>query len=173
MEKGFSRGFTLTEVMMAIAIGAIVVMIGVPSYKTMILNSRKSTAIGDLQTSLAFARNSAITRKQQITVCKSNDNSNCTSDGDWSQGWIVFTDPNNPGTRDNDEEILRAHDALKGDVTYTGNDNVADRVSFTNQGMTSGTLGTITYTDSRGDSYAGNLIISFGGQVRYEDNSTH
>lgn len=173
MEMGSSGGFTLTEVMMAIAVAAIVVTIGVPSFQTMILNSRKDTAISDLQSSLALARNNAITRRQTITVCKSNDNSSCATDGDWSQGWIVFTDPANPGVRDNDETILRAHNALKGDATYAGNDPVKDRVSFTNKGMTSGTLGTITYTDSRGSDYAGNLIISFGGQVRYEDSNAH
>jgi type IV fimbrial biogenesis protein FimT len=176
MEKGHSRGFTLTEVMMAIAVAAIVLTIGVPSFRTMILNSRKNTAIGDLQTSLIFARSSAITLRKQITVCKSIDNTNCTQDSDidWSRGWLVFLDPDRDGTRSGGEKILRAHGALKGDVTYAGNTPVKDRVSFTPQGgFGNGIGGTITYTDSRGADYGGKLVISFGGQVKYEDNSTH
>lgn len=165
------RGFTLAEVMMTIAIAAIVLGIGVPSFQTMIQNSRKTTAINDMRAALALARSSAITHRERITVCKSSDNSNCTENGDWSQGWIVFHDPNSPGTRDDDEEIIRVHEALKSG-SFTGSRLVADRISFTPQGMANGTLGTLTYSDSRGAEYNGSLVISFGGQVGYEDASS-
>ena len=175
MEKGFSRGFTLTEVIMTVAVAAILVTIGVPSYKTMILNSRKNAAISDLQATLSLARNSAISQRQDTTVCKSNDNSSCTTNGDWSQGWIAFLDPDHDGDRTGTEELLRAHGPIKGDATYDAPaaSPVENRVTFKPKGLVSGTFGTITYTDSRGDNYAGKLIISFGGQVRYEDNSAN
>ena len=83
----------------------------------------------------------------------------------------MFHDPNSPGTRDDDEEIIRVHGELKSG-TFIGNNLVADRISFTPQGMANGTLGTLTYSDSRGAEYAGSLVISFGGQVRYEDASS-
>lgn len=156
---------------MTIAIAAIVLAIGVPSYQSMIQNGRKNAAINDMRTALALARSNAITHRERITVCKSPDNANCTEDGNWSQGWIVFHDPNNPGTRDNDEEIIRVHDALKGG-NFIGNSRVADRISFTPKGMADGTLGTLTYNDPRGAEFAGSLVISFGGQVRYEDASS-
>lgn len=153
---------------MTIAIAAIILGIGVPSFQTMIQNSRKTTAINDMRTALALARSSAITHRERVTVCKSSDNTNCTQGGDWSQGWIVFRDPDDPGTRNGNEEILRVHDELSGG-TLSGNALVADRISFTPQGMANGTLGTLTYSDSRGAEYEGRLVISFGGQVRYEE----
>ena len=156
---------------MTIAIAAIVLAIGVPSFQSMIQNGHKNTAINDMRTALALARSNAITHRERITVCKSNNNNDCTEAGDWSQGWIVFHDPNNPGDHDDDEDIIRAHGALKGG-SFTGNGQVADRISFTPKGMADGTLGTLTYNDPRGTDYIGSLIISFGGQVRYEDESS-
>ena len=155
---------------MTLAIAAIVLSIGVPSFSNMIQNSRKNTAINDMRAALALARSSAVTHRERITVCKSPDNSNCTDAGDWSQGWIVFHDPDSPGSRDDNEEIIRVHGPLKSG-NISGNGQVADRVSFTPKGMADGTLGTLTYSDSRGSEHAGSLVISFGGQVRYEDAS--
>lgn len=170
MKRAHSFGFTLIEIMVTLALAIVILSVGVPSFQSMIKDNRKVTAINDLRGALALARSTAITQRQRVTVCKSADNSSCTDDGDWSQGWIVFADPNDPaGTRDNTETILRVHDALPGSGTFSGNGNVANRVSFSAQGLSSGTLGTLTYTDGSG--YTGALIVSFGGQVRYEDRS--
>jgi len=151
---------------MVIAIAIIVVSIGIPSYQTSIKNNRKTTAINDLRTALALARSSAITRRQRVTVCTSSDNATCTTIGDWSQGWIVFTDPNNRDTVDPGEEILRVHNAISGTGTFSGNGLITNRVSFTPQGMADASLGTLSYAD--GTRFSGSLIISFAGQVRYE-----
>lgn len=178
-----SAGFTLTEVMMTLAIAAIVLSIGVPSFQTMFQNNRKSTSINDMRTALALARSTAITRRTRTTVCKSSDNVRCADpdDGDWTLGWIVFVDPNNAGTRDlavddgvdEDEELLRVHSALSGSASFSGNGTVANRVSFSPQGLfTNGFGGTLTYDDPRGPEYGGRLIISSGGQVRYEEGSS-
>lgn len=153
---------------MTVAIAAIVLGIGIPSLQTMIQDSRKTSAINDLRTAMALARSTAINRRERVTVCKSTDGENCAEDNDWSQGWMVYMDPDNAGTRDEDEEILRVHEAIRGG-NFSGNAQVANRVSFTPKGMASGTLGTITYADSRGSEHEGRLIISFGGQVRYEE----
>lgn len=166
MKKEFSHGFTLIEVMITLAIAAIVLSIGVPSFQSYIRNNYKTTAINDLRTALALTRSTAITRRERATVCKSTDNATCAANGDWSQGWIVFTDPNNPGTVDPGETILRVHNAISGSGTFSGNANVTNRVSFTPQGLASGSVGTITYAD--GADFTGSLVISFGGQVRSE-----
>jgi type IV fimbrial biogenesis protein FimT len=185
MNTNHSRGFTLVEVMMTLAIGAIVLTIGVPSFQTYISNTRKTTAINDLRVALSLARSTAITRRQRTTVCKSNDGLTCANDDDasnWSQGWMVFSDPNIQGVRNvvgdevdgvaltDAEEIIRMHEALPGAGTFTGNRFVKNQVSFTPQGMfdkgLGGLGGTITYSDGTGST--GALVISFGGQIRSE-----
>jgi type IV fimbrial biogenesis protein FimT len=162
-------GFSLIEVIVTMAIAAIVLTLGVPSFQSFIQNNRQSTAISELATSLQLARNSAISRRVRVTVCKSADGLSCTADGnasDWSQGWIVFADPNNRDTVDVGEDILRAHGALDGTARISGNRAVVNRIAFKPQGLADGSVGTLTYCDNRGDASASALIISFGGQVR-------
>ena len=163
------KGFSLIEAMVTLAIAAIVLAVGIPSFQTYIQNSRQATAINDLATALQLARSTAISRRVQVTVCKSNDGATCRTgagSGDWSQGWIIFTDPNNPGTVDAGEQLLRVHGTLPGNSTFIGNTNVVNRVSFSAQGLARGSNGTLTSCDSRGANNASALVVSVGGQVR-------
>lgn len=164
------KGFSLIEAMVTLAIAAIVLSVGVPSFQSYIQNSRQATAINDLATALQLARSTAITRRVRVTACKSNDGASCrtggSGSGDWSQGWIIFTDPTNAGTVDAGEELLRVHGALGGNATLVGTGPTVNRVSFKPQGMADGNVGHITYCDSRGAGQANALVISFGGQVR-------
>lgn len=155
--------------MVTLAIAAIVLSIGVPSFQTYIQNSRQSTDITELATALQLARNTAITQRTRVTLCKSNDGANCRSgggSGDWKQGWMMFTDPDNDATLDVGETLLRVHGALDGDGSFIGNNNVVNRVTFSAKGLAVGRNGHITRCDSRGATHAMALVIATGGQVR-------
>lgn len=166
------NGFTLIEVIVTMAIAAIILTIGVPSFQTSIQNNRKTTSISELATALQLARNTAITRRVRVTLCKSPDGINCVTgggSGDWSQGWMMFTNPNNVAATaglSGVETLLRVHAALSSNTTLIGSGPTVNRVSFKPQGLIDGNIGTITYCDSRGNTDAGALIISFAGQVR-------
>ncbi len=169
------NGFTLVEVIVTLAIAAIVLSIGVPSFQSYIQNSRQTTAVNELATALQLARNSAITQRTRVVLCKSNNTSvaapTCRTgagSGDWLQGWMIFTDPNNSGTLDGGETILRVHGAIDSNtnVSFAGNNNVTNRVSFNAQGIALGSNGTILYCDPRGNVFAKALVISVGGQIR-------
>lgn len=157
------------------AIAAIVLSIAVPSFQTSVQNNRKTTAVNDLATALQMARNTAITRRITTTVCKSNDGAACNiiggDSGDWTQGWIIFTDAAGAsGQLDGSDQLLRVHAALTGNATFIGNLPVINRVTFSPQGL-SGNNGTITLCDSRGDINASAIVISRGGQVRHATDS--
>lgn len=169
------NGFTLVEVIVTMAIAAVVLSIGVPSFQSYTQNSRQTTAINELATALQLARNSAITQRVRVTLCKSNDSSAATptcqngpGSGDWLQGWVIFTDLNNDSVLNAGDVLLRAHGAINNDasVSFVGNNNVANRVSFDAKGIALGFNGTILHCDSRGDTFAKALVISLGGQVR-------
>ncbi len=170
MSKG--NGFSLVEVIATMAIAAIVLSVGVPSFQSYIQNNRQTTAINELATALQLARNSAVSRRVQVTVCKSPDGNNCVVDGntsDWTQGWIIFADTNNDNIRDADEDILRVHGPIQGNVTISGGGNTSDSISFSPNGLLASLNGTITYCDSRGDNYASALVVSRTGRVRFEN----
>ncbi|MEW6478938.1 MAG: GspH/FimT family pseudopilin [Pseudomonadota bacterium] len=81
------KGFTLIEMMVAISLLAILVSIGVPSFRAFIEANRITAVTNDLVAALQFARSEAIRTGNNMTVCSSNDQSTCS--GGWVNGWVV------------------------------------------------------------------------------------
>ena len=104
-------GFTLYELMMTVAIVALILAFGIPNLREFALNSRMTSTANDLQTAFTLARTEAARAKSNVTICASADptgTANC--DGAWEQGYIVFVDEKEPyGRRAEDESILRVH----------------------------------------------------------------
>jgi type IV fimbrial biogenesis protein FimT len=62
------RGFTLLELMVAIAVLAILATVGVPSFNELIQNNRVTTQTNELVSALNFARTEAIKRGRNVEV---------------------------------------------------------------------------------------------------------
>jgi type IV fimbrial biogenesis protein FimT len=92
--RGTARGFGLIELVITIAIVAILTVIALPSYSRIIRQNRVVTDTNTLLSALNLARNEAVARGRPITVCASTNGTSCDGVGtvDWSQGWMVFTD---------------------------------------------------------------------------------
>ena len=80
-------GFTLIELMVTISILAILLGIGVPSFRTMIEESRIRSVSTDIVRALELARSEAVKRGTPITLCASSDQATCS--GTWVNGWLV------------------------------------------------------------------------------------
>ena len=81
------RGFTIIELMVTVAIAAILLTVAAPSYTTFIRNSQLSDAVGEFMAAANAARGNAI--KQGIKTYLVP-----TTGTDWSTGWYVFSDGN-------------------------------------------------------------------------------
>lgn len=83
------RGFTLIELMVAVAILAILLGIAVPSFNDAALGSKLGSHANNLVVSASLARSEAIKRNVNVTLCASADGRDCATEGDWEQGWVV------------------------------------------------------------------------------------
>ncbi|HRY14609.1 MAG TPA: GspH/FimT family pseudopilin [Candidatus Competibacteraceae bacterium] len=142
------HGFTLTELMITIAVAAIVLAIGVPSFQQVVRNNQATSQMNDLIGSLSLARSEAVKRGRRVVMCKSNDGATCS--GNWHDGWIVFVDDaNENATPDAGEDILRVHGPLGGasDNTLTGNALVNTFISYTPDGFPRNLSGSLFSSD--------------------------
>lgn len=102
-------GFTLAELLVSLAVGALLLSLGVPSYSQFTQNSQQVTSANELLSSLHSARDLAVTRNARVTVCPSSNGVNCGG-AKWHSGWIVFVDPNGNRVVDADETVSIAGD---------------------------------------------------------------
>ncbi|RZI77666.1 MAG: prepilin-type N-terminal cleavage/methylation domain-containing protein [Variovorax sp.] len=108
-------GFTAVELMVVVAITAILAAMAMPSYRNLIDRYRVRQATEDLTAMLYLARAEAIKRGGRITVHKaSSEDCSTAGAGDWSCGWIVFVDSDQDGAFDAGDEQLQISPAPRG-----------------------------------------------------------
>lgn len=81
-------GFTLTELMITVAIAAILATMAVPAFNDAMLGSKLNTMANKFVASTQLARSEAIKRNAIATLCASTNGTSCG--GNWSNGWIVL-----------------------------------------------------------------------------------
>lgn len=90
------RGFTLVELLVTLAVFAILVGLAAPQLRTLLIRRTVSSQAESLSAGLRLARSEAIKRGQYVTMCASNNAESatptCLANGasDWGSGWIVF-----------------------------------------------------------------------------------
>ena len=127
-------GLTLIELLITVAVLAVVLALGIPSMREVVVRNRLVGINNDLMTALTLARSEAIRRATWVSVCRSADGANCG--GTWSDGWIVFVNADNdgPAVVDADETLLRAFPAPPAGYTVTPNTNFANHVTYDQSG---------------------------------------
>jgi len=165
------KGFTLTELVVALAVGAILLALAIPPFSIMMKNNRMASTTNAMVAAVNLTRSEAIRRNARVTMCKSADGSDCTTDNAWDQGWIIFVDVNGNAIRDEGEELLRTHDALGRGITVSGSSDMANYLSYSPSGRsvrTNGAFlaGTLALCDDRGDDYARLLVLNRVGRLK-------
>jgi type IV fimbrial biogenesis protein FimT len=175
-----TKGFTLFELIIALAIGSIVLVVGIPSFSGTLDNQRMTSATNELVMSLNLAKSEAIKRVTYVSVCRSNNGTSCTGGGtSWDDGWIVFANATvaNLGSVDAEDEIIRVYPALRDELTVTPTGTIAGFVSFRPSG-TIGTsaanmTGTLTACDERGADHARGISVESSGQWHVSHDLAH
>ena len=163
-----NSGFTLLELVIVVALVAIVMAIAIPSMRTFTQNDRLTTQINTLVGHLAYARSEAVLRSQQVSLCVSSNNTSCTGGTAWENGWIIYIDADSDGVFGAGEEILRVRQALAGSNTLKPA-TIGTQLTYDNRGFATATsVGSFSLCDSRGATYGKAIAISNTGRVRKE-----
>ncbi len=114
-------GFTLVEMMIVLAVMAIIAAIAVPSFQSVITTNTLATQANDLVAALNYARSEAVKRRQTVTLTANNGTN-------WENGWTITAA---------DGTLLRNYDALQGNTTLTATVNSVQYLAsgFTNSGV--------------------------------------
>ena len=168
-----NAGFTLIELIITVAIVAILAGVVAPGMTSFIRNNRMASQINTLIGTVHFARAEAANRRSIVTLCASTNAANCNT-SNWENGWIIFTDNNNSGNAviDGADTLILAQEALEGGNTLREsgfNFAGSGRLQFNGVGFlyaTSPASGTLTLCDERGVSEAKALIVNIAGVSR-------
>jgi type IV fimbrial biogenesis protein FimT len=159
-----SRGMTLIEILVAVMVGAMLLIMAVPALNAFVLSDRDTGQVNSLVSSFNYARSEAVRRNTLygIEVCPSTDSQTCSPTAAWSQGWIVLdldpadTYPNN---------VLLSIPAFAGANAVTASS--LGGITFTGFGALSGGASLmITVCDTRGAANARDVQVNSIGSTQ-------
>lgn len=125
-----SRGFTLPELMVVLAIAATILAIGAPSFRDFQRNNRLTVAANDVLGMLITSRAEALRRSNNVSMCNSAEPDADDAECGAGAGWIVFQDDNGDCVRDAGEERI-VGTRVDDDVNAATN---SDCLSFSSNG---------------------------------------
>lgn len=171
------HGMTLVELVVTLAVAAILVSLALPSLSDMVVNNRLSALNNQLVSSLNYARSEAVKRRYDVAMCVRNSTGTaCSSSGGFENGWIIFTDCNSDGavtttnvcdldgngTAESAEVVLQDNLPNADGVTITSNFNSPRQIRYRPNGMAVGS-GTLTLVRNGSNSHA--VKVSLTGRV--------
>jgi len=166
-----ASGWTLIELMIALAVAAGLVATAVAGYQDWIASYRLANLAQQLASSMSLARSEAIKRGDRVNLCRAPDGRRCADTAGWESGWLVYVDINRDGRVDGAEPVLRAEGAAPSGIRILANRPVEDYVSFTGLGnarLLSGGLQMGTFTVCRQGMHAFKVVLANSGRVRVE-----
>ena len=106
VRRRVSRGFTLIELMVTVAVLAVLVTIAAPTFIRIIHANRLTTAANEIVGALQTARMEAIRRNGRVVLCPTTDGAACSTTNDWTR-LIVFADTDSNGSVSTGEEVIK------------------------------------------------------------------
>ena len=171
LRKRLHAGFTAVELMVVVAIMAILAALAAPSFQGMIERWRVRQAVEGFQSTLYYARSEAIKRGGNVEVRKLPNANGCTSasgNNSWGCGWQVrsCTSIGSSGTCAGAVTLQRFDAPAKIDATRTSG---GAAIQFNRWGLVDGTWVGISFVPQdkgTSDPAASGVCMSSAGRIR-------
>lgn len=163
------HGLTLVELVVALAVAAVLVTFALPGLAGLLAEQRVITTTNRFVAALNLARAEAVRRGTRVTLCASADGLGCGSANGYGDGWILIEGPAPGAVLTDPAPVLRVF-APAGGVLVEGNGEMGAYVSYVATGETrrlGGGLGMGSVTICDGNR-ARRVVINRTGRARVE-----
>jgi type IV fimbrial biogenesis protein FimT len=165
-------GFTLVELVVTMAIAAIILTQAVPSFSTMISNNRLTTQTNNLVADINLARSEAVKRGLRVILCRTADPyaaaATCGGTANtWSTGWLLYADDDGSGVYESaNDTLIRVGAPAVSTVAVKTNSTSNNNLEYNPDGTTNegGSTAIFAICDDRGT--ANGLQINVNGMGR-------
>lgn len=169
-----AKGITLVELMVVVAVVAIMAAIAFPSFRGTMQSNRVAAGINELNAALALARSEALRSPGGAAVCTTTDGLACDGTS-WDDGWMVWADFDGNGlpggTHDRIIRYFEPDPGLTVSAASAGGNAFENKIRFDSRGRTvehAVTLRLQPLECTAGQDLARTLRITPTGQIRME-----
>jgi len=165
------NGFSLIELIACLAIAAVLIGVGVPSYGSFISNSRIDNIETVMSSSFHRALAEAKKERKRVVVCARKSDEECGKD--WGNGLLLYVDENDSGVRyklDASEEVILIEPPVSGEdlnirvtTRVSGSTSTALTAHMSIEPRTRSDSATIVICDKRGIDHARSFSLLTSG----------
>lgn len=166
------NGFTLVELIVTLAIFAILSTIALPYFQDIKAKQEVNTTTNKLISTIQLAKSHASIYHSNVVICPSQNKVNCQTN-QWTTGLLVFLDSNKNRQIDTGEKIIytESTDLKYGHLDWKGTLNVPSLTFQAENGLPIGSNGSFYYCSIVSDHHQ-KLVLSAMGHMRIENLST-
>ena len=158
MATNRQHGFTLVELLVALAVAAVLLGIGVPSFVSVVQDTRIGSQYNQVVRSFFMARSEAVKSGEFVVVCARSapESKLCGDENDWKNGWIVYIDV--------DSTVAGAAQVGSGDTIISlepavSGDNTVRAIASLSSGGASTQVGHVRYLPRGNTNWQGGSVI--------------
>ena len=157
-------GLSLVELLIAIAVAALVLATATPSLRGYFMRQSLRAAVTELNADIALARHAAVEHGVNVVICPTGNDGSCRSDGAWHARRRVFLDVNADRAFQASETILRWSPPLAR-VTATG-PRSRPQLRFSPMGSAPASNLSILVCAGHSPGFSQSIVVGHSGRIR-------
>jgi type IV fimbrial biogenesis protein FimT len=161
-------GFSLIELLIVLMLVAILSLAATSGWHRFIENERKHIMLSQIEQSLNFAKQAALSHHETVSLCAAASDTQCGDN--WSNGILIFLDPNNQGQPTSNHLLSRVPRLLNNGIIEWRGWLATKQIHFAADGFPHGSNGTFYLIQSGKEQAI--VAINELGRVRIEPSTS-